>query len=305
MQHPESGVSNSHNTLQTKVKFVRRHFFLGLGALLISVSTYAAQVTKINGNKVLIDNADGMATEGQEYFLTSGGKKIAIIKVEKVKGTKALASVTKGRAAEGATLEMRSGGGASGSSSGGRVETKQAWGLLAGMSQNSMDVTFKDSSGNQYASVGMKGTSFNFKAFYERRLFSIVKGRFSLGYHPFTLSGTADNHASSTRSTKDCTTSVNYISLDALGKFMFGKGSIQPWAGLGFALLLPASKASNALKEDELGKPTQLFVFAAGVDIGLKNRAFIPISLEYGMFPAGDSVKSTVLSLRVGYGRNF
>jgi hypothetical protein len=48
-----------------------------------------------------------------------------------------------------------------------------------------------------------------------------------------------------------------------------------------------------------------MILFSTGVDIGLNKGAFIPLVLEYGMFPGSTDVKASSIFARAGYGWNF
>ena len=79
-------------------------------ALLFSVPTMAAKVTKVRGKKVVIKltaKEKGSVSKGDTLKITRKGKTKGYVKVKKVKGSKVLAIVKKGKIKKGYRAKLK------------------------------------------------------------------------------------------------------------------------------------------------------------------------------------------------------
>jgi hypothetical protein len=96
-----------------------------------------------------------------------------------------------------------------------------------------------------------------------------------------------------------CTTEINYLTFDFLGRYLFSMGTFRPWLGGGVSLLYPFSKDSNALSSESIAV-TNVITLAGGADFVLSPRMHIPVMLDYSLFPKSDEVEASWLAFRVG-----
>lgn len=272
-------------------------FFVGASAL-------AAQVTKVKGKGVLISLSGEAAMPGDKYFLlNSAGKKKAIVQITKVKGGQALGRVTAGKAEVGMNL-VRGGSGSSpvaqssrrdsggGSLGHGFLRSRSYWGPMIGYGLDSMSVDLNTS---PVTNTSMSGSAFSVNAFFDYQLFERVWFRGAVGYQGFSVksSMTCPN------TTSNCNATISYLDFTFLGRYLFTDTSFRPWAGAGFDLIFPASKSSTALDSGSINT-TGVIVLTAGFDWSINQNMYIPVSIEYGLFPHSSSVNADWITGRIG-----
>jgi outer membrane protein W len=282
------------------VWFVGFAFVLGLSTLGLSTSAFAADVVKVQGRGALINLSGESASPGDTFFaLNAAGKKKAIIQIIKLrKGDQAIGKITAGQAAAGMVLQRRAAGktassGKSRGSSGGSgyLSKKAYWGLLGGMSLNTMSV---DLATTPVKTVALSGSSFSALGVFDYSLFDRVWFRGSAGYQGFTVAG--DNSCSGST----CNVDIAYIGINFIGRYLFTDTSFRPWLGGGFSILFPATKASTALDSGSITN-SSVIILTGGADWSLTKETYIPISVEYGMFPKSNSVEASWIAVRAGY----
>jgi hypothetical protein len=279
-------------------------------SLAISAPTYAATIQKAKGKKVLV-NTDGDSLEvGQIYTVRDANDKaVGLIKITKVGRGKAVAVLGKGTAKSGQTIKLRAkqtktakkSSGSDSSAESSEKTTDTYWGFMAGFSMASADVDLFDAGGNPAGSVSLDGNGFSAKGLYDFPLFSSINFRGLLGIEQFNVSGATN--ASCTGSGK-CETEIMYLTFDFWGRLMLSQGTTRPWVGLGGALLFPLSKSSTALKENSITN-TNIFAFGGGLDFFLSPKTYIPVQVEYNMYPKSDTVKASSIVIRGGFATEF
>ncbi|WP_373999420.1 hypothetical protein [Bdellovibrio bacteriovorus] len=298
-----------------------RKFFAVLVFLLGCSSAFAASVSAVKGQKVLITLDGESVMEGDEFFLVNPGttKRTAIIRVKQVKGKKALGEILKGRAASGYTLQAKAASKMSadvtpteeGEESTPRPTAnvsrvlKDSYGILGGYLMNSMDadVSYKDGFGiTQKAAVKMSGSGFGVGGFYDYVFSPSLVGRGYAAIEQFNVSGTASSAACSGSSS--CDAKINYLSVYGLAKWYPYIGKYRPWIGAGMGYLLAVSKSSTALNESQIST-NSVITAAFGTDIQMDRKTYIPVSLEYNMFPASSTVKASQILLKAGWAWNL
>lgn len=294
----------------------RKNYFFVFACALITLasvprSALAASVSAVKDKRVMI-NLDGeAASEGEEFFLINPatGKRAALIRIRQVKGTKALGDLLRGRALPGFTLQAKESQGLSAdvtsAAAAPSLSIKNSYGFLGGYLMNSMtaDVSFRDSFNVvNKATASMSGSGFAAGAFYDYVFSPSLVLRGYSGIEQFNVEGQADKAACA--GSTDCNAKINYLALYGLLKWYPTKGTYRFWLGGGMGYLLALSKSSTALNEAQIST-NQVFTGALGLDIQRSSKAYIPISLEYNMFPASDTVKASSMLLRFGYGWNI
>ncbi|MBK9322759.1 MAG: hypothetical protein IPM97_07410 [Bdellovibrionaceae bacterium] len=284
--------------------------------LVISNSVFAASVTAVKNNKIAINLEGQTASPGTEFFVVNkSSKKVAIVQITQVKGDKAIAEIKKGSAQVGYSLQPRSGGTSSGAATAStdsyydqklnsRAHTGNSFGLVGGYLMNSMTATFTGGPlGAPYpVTASMSGSGFGALGFYDYALSPRFILRGMGGVEQFDVAGsisTADCSATST-----CNVKLMYLSMYGYGRYNVTEGDYKWWVGGGYGYLYALSKASTVLRAEQISA-NQIFVFSTGIDIRLSTKSYVPVSIEYGMFPTSDSVKASIIYLRAGYAWNL
>jgi hypothetical protein len=264
--------------------------------LFFGLSAHAGEVTKIKGKGVLLRLDGESADVGDKFFLVnSAGKKKAIVQITKVKGNQALARVTAGKAEVGMTMIRKDGGGGGGSSSTARhgkglLKNRSYWGGMLGYGLNNMNVTTQTTPS---ISTSMSGSSFGAQGIFDYELFDRVWFRGGAGYQGFSAQS-GDSCVGGT-----CNANIGYLDLSFLGRYLFTQDEFRPWAGLGFDMLFPLTKSSTALDSSSMNN-TGVIIIAAGFDWSISPTMYIPVSLEYGMFPKSSTVDANWIVVRAG-----
>lgn len=286
-------------------------------------SVYAASVSAVKGTKVLINLEGDSASEGEEFYIINpeSRKKTAVIRIKQIKGDKALGEILKGRAESGFGLQAKAPTPISADvessesyseapkkrDSGSYLRTlKDSYGVVGGYLMNTMtaDVSYKDGFGqSQKTSTSMSGSGFGVGGFYDYVLGNDFVGRGYAGVEQFNVSGSASAAACS--SSTSCDANINYLSLYGLGKwYPLQSGAYRAWVGGGVGYLLALSKSSSALNQSQIST-NQVFTFAVGLDIQRDRKNYIPISVEYNLFPASDTVKASMILIKAGWAWNL
>lgn len=292
--------------------------------LTLASSVHAASVAGVKGQKVLINLEGDSAEVGDEFFLINPAneKRSAIIRIKQVKGGKALAELVRGKAENGYTLrakaaspmsadytpaseENRSGKSAATGGDNYLRVLKDSWGVMGGYIMNSMDaeISYRDNLNiTQRTSASMSGSGFGAGSFYDYVLTQSLVGRAYAGIEQFNASGTASS-AGCAGST-NCDAKINYLSMYGVLKWYPLQDKYRMWAGGGMGYLLALSKSSTALNESQIST-NQVFTAAIGLDIQRDRKNYIPISLEYNLFPSSDTVKASMILIKAGWAWNL
>lgn len=286
--------------------------------LLFALSQYAlaAKVSAVKNNKIMIELEGDSASAGSEFFVINAqGKKVAIVKITQVKGGRAIAEITKGSAKEGYTLQSRGGSGSmstnasasspSSSSDDSYYDRKlnqkthngNSWGVVGGYLMNSMAVATAN------MKINMSGSGFGALGYYDYALSPSLVIRGMGGLETFNVAGS--NTASlPSNCLADCNVKLTYISMYGYGRWNFMQGNYKSWIGGGVGYLYPMSSSTTVFNKSELGA-NQTFIFAGGTDVRLSNKNYMPISLEYSLYPTTSTVKASIILVRIGYAWNL
>nr|BFD62646.1 hypothetical protein BdHM001_13270 [Bdellovibrio sp. HM001] len=292
--------------------------------LLLSFSSagFAATVSAVKGQKVLI-NLDGDTTEvGDEFYLINPEtqKRTAIIRIKQVKPGKALGDILRGKAVSGSTLQAKapssmsadvpasseSSGSTSGNNAGYLRVLKDSWGITGGylMSTMDADITYRDPGFGTMlkTSASMSGSGFGVGGFYDYVLNSSLVGRGFAAIEQFNVTGSASS--AGCQNSTNCDAKINYLSLYGLLKWYPLQDKYRIWVGGGMGYLLALSKSSTALNESQIST-NQVFTLGGGVDVQMSRKNYVPVSLEYNMFPPSDTVKASMISIKAGWAWNL
>lgn len=284
--------------------------------LLLSFSSagFAATVSAVKGQRVLINLDSGDTAEvGDEFYLISPDtqKRTAIIRIKQVKPGKALGDILRGKAVSGSTLQAKAPSSMSAdvtpSESGSYLRVlKDSWGITGGylMSTMDADITYRDPGFGTIlkTSASMAGSGFGVSGFYDYVLNSSLVGRGSAGIEQFNVSGSASS--AGCQNSTNCDAKINYLSLYGILKWYPLQDKYRVWVGGGMGYLLALSKSSTALNESQIST-NQVFTVGGGVDVQMSRKNYVPISIEYNMFPPSDTVKASMISIKAGWAWNL
>lgn len=276
-------------------------------ALAFAPGVHGAQIEKVKGKSLLINLEGDTASSGDLFYTVDpSGKKRGILRISKVARGKAIAVLGKGKAEPGWMLEAkprsasaaRSQPRAQQMASDGKAP-RSFWGVTGGVVMDSVSVDLVDDTTGQATgeSVDLKGTTFALKGLFDYQVFDLIWFRGLSGIENLDASGSRSNGES-----RDA--QIMYLTFDFWGRAVFGSSSFRPWAGAGFSLMFPMSKKSSALREASITN-TSTMAGGFGVDWFLSPTSYVPISLEYGLFPESQLVKADYIALRVGWATKF
>jgi hypothetical protein len=287
---------------------------------LVSFSSFAmaAKVLQVKAKQVLISLEGEHAENGNEFFaINPEGKKVAIIIIRQVKGDKAIGDIAKGSARPGYSLTAKPSSGAGSASSNGsssdsyyerklsqRDHVGNSYGVVGGYLMNSMTATFTGGTvvAPTKVTASMSGTGFGALGYYDYMFSPSITLRGMGGYEQYKVSGSIGT--TDCGGTTLCTVDLSYLSFYGYGRWTFLPGKYKAWVGGGLGYLYAVGKSSTVLRQDQISA-NQIFVLALGADVRLSAKNYIPVSVEYGLFPSSDSVKASIIYLRAGYAWNL
>jgi hypothetical protein len=274
-----------------------------LGLLLLPALVNAAHsIQAVKGNKVLLQ-LDESPTAVDDVFLAkdANGVEKAQIQIRQIKDKRAIAIIIKGELTQAPdTYELVPGPKpevttAKPAATPAGPSVPQAKGYYGGISQNQMNVSLTNST-----TLALKGTSFNFGAFYERALTHRVQVLARAGYEGLKATGSLSSNACGS----SCDVDISYLGADAVVKYSFYDNKKTWWLGGGLGFLFPIIKSSNVI---DTGKMTlnEKIILSAGLNWYRTTNTFIPVQLDYALQPSNSIVTTSQFILRVGYGTAF
>lgn len=296
--------------------------------LIFSHSAFAVKIISIKKDKVLLDLESDTVNVGDKIGLRDNQKKPkGILQITKIQNGKAIASV-KGEVQKDFVLEIlnskKSLPTASSSDQNTDVKTSDLknsktdksslkkqdtkpsrkkslsdyYGFTAGYSLNSMTVKPSSSS-----SIKLSGSSFNLSGFYQRSLTTDLGVRIFGSYQ--TLKASGNSQAPTCSSGYACSIDISYLGIESLVQYTFWKQSnYDIWAGAGLGLLFAISKNSNIIDTSKI-TTNQAILASTGLNYKLNSRTFIPLQLDYALYPDNQTTAANQIILRVGYGLSF
>lgn len=299
----------------TKIKIL-----FASSVLMFSSMSLAMSVTQVKDTRLLIDlQGESASVDSEFYVINAQGKKVAIVHVRQVKGGKAIADIVKGTAKPGYTLQPRTGGGSS--SAGGssasssddsyyekklsqRARSGNSIGVVGDYLMNSMSANFNagPSFGSYPVTSAMSGSGLGVLGYFNYTYSPSITLKGMAGMEQYNVSGSTSTGTADCSGTLTCNVKLTYLSFYGYGVWnYYNAAKMRAWLGLGGGYLYAASKSSTVLNQSAL-TANQIFVFAAGTDIRMTPKMYIPISVEYGMFPPSSTVKASIIYLRAGLG---
>jgi len=262
----------------------------------------ATKIKAVKGKKVLIDSEGDQLKKGDIYKVKNkAGKTTGLVKVSRVAG-KMAEGLLKGAAEKGAELELRkkkakrtTPADVAKDSEPSSDEMKIALGAVIGFNRAQADITMPVSGDD----VSLDGNGFSVKGLLDLPVFSIVWFRAMIGLEQFKVSGT--NHV---ECGGDCSAEIDYLGADLWGRAVFSTGTFRPWLGAGFAVMFPLRKDTTALSEPSITN-TSIFAGGGGFDLMLSDSSYIPVQVEYDLYPSSETVKANAIAGRLGFAKSF
>lgn len=288
-------------------------------AFFISQQASAAKIIQTKANKILIDLEGEEAQVEQKLYLINGaGKKIGIASITQAKNGKAIAIINKGTSSNAESIQLiESSISADPSSSDNnappKVSTKGIYRVngvkytaLLTLISNTMNT--KQADGTQpvpnQEEVALKGSSFGIAAGIDIPVVDWFTLRGVAGYEPFSAAGTARFSSCDALTSTNCTATITYASAGLYGRIDLTKSRALVWIAGGMAIKYPIGKSTTALRTDDI-KMTYTIAAAGGLDYFINNKNFVPVSVEYQMFPSSDTVSANSIMIRGGYGWSY
>lgn len=291
--------------------------------LFFSSITSAIQIMQTKGDKVLLNLEGEVVTINQKVFLlNAANKKIALATITQFKNDRAIAQINKGKP-EGATSVqiVKSTSTAmptpspTNSTNGSETQagTNEPYRLrglkISGLFNLAMNnMTVKQSDGTlpvpNQEDVMMNGMSFGASGAIDYPLMTWLTLRGTLGYEPFTATGTSRYLSCDSLTSTNCNATMQYLAAGGYARYDFTDSKFLIWAGLGGTIKFPIGKSSTALRTDDI-KMTFTMALAGGMDYYISNKNFIPVSLEYQLFQSSSTVSASIMLIRAGYGWAF
>lgn len=307
-----------------------------LALLAFSLTSAAAVVTSVKGDKALINLEGSETVVGEEFYLVNPttNKKKAIIRIKQIKQGRAVADVVKGKAENGFTLQLKmdSAAGhkaaeeeeaapaassshkkspyatASGTRSAASPQylkfAKDSWGIMAEYMNDTMIASHSwvPTTGIPInATAHMTGSGFGVGGFYDYAYSNEIIFEGLGAIEQFNVAG-----ASSQMSAGDCNCNakIQYLSGYGIAKYNFTEGHYRAWVGAGGGLLMTMSQSSNILVSGSTSV-NETYLIEVGVDIQLSRKNYIPLALQYEAFPASPSVNANMITLKAGWAWNL
>ena len=181
------------------------------------------------------------------------------------------------------------------------VKAAASWGLQYQYISSTLTAKETDTLATQIDNVNMTGAASGVYGFYLLPLDERVSLHLGMGYEPFKVSGTSSIAGCANFTSHQCDADINYVTTRAAIRTIFEKRTYNLWAELGFSLKYPLSSTSTALEQDKI---TLIHTFDIGVgsDLYLNKKNFVPLSLQYSLFPPSNNVTSSSLYFKLGYG---
>lgn len=289
---------------------------LFLLTMLIPLTGHSLSILNIKGNRVLLDlEGEDIQSGDRLVAISPSGKEKGHIQIKQVKGSKAIASILKGKVEVGFTIEttestqkkndpeqeldLTENMKANKKLSKKKTRNKKsAWGVVIGMASNNMTVK----PGNT-TSTELNGTSTNFTGFYQRELDSSIGARILGGSYNLVANGESKNISACTPG--GCVVEISYLGIEALVQYSIIKNSTTNlWLGAGMGFLFASGKSSNILDTSKISS-NQTFIAALGFDLNINQSLFLPLQIDYVLFPDNSSSATKQTILRFGLGGRF
>ncbi|OFZ12788.1 MAG: hypothetical protein A2Z20_07035 [Bdellovibrionales bacterium RBG_16_40_8] len=289
---------------------------LSLVANLFLPVTWAAQVKSVKGKNIVINmQKDSFKIDDVLEIKNSRGKTIGLVNINKVKGKLAYGTL-KGKVKKGLKVQLQQIRTAETKQTETKrfeekpkkrsryrsrmLSSKTVYGIMIGFNSTSTEIKLPTTPTATTVSPG--GTGFSLKGAMDYPLFPWLGFRGMFGLEQFKIGG-ASNSATKANGGCDgeCIAEINYLSADFWGRgFLTPQSKFRSWLGLGFDIMFPITKKSTALKESSITN-TSIIAIGGGADWILSDKSYVPLQIEYNLYPSSKQVTASAIALRFGY----
>ncbi len=286
---------------------------MALQILFLSTVAWSAMVSATRGQQVLIVLEGLSVSIGDQFYLINPAsqKKVGLVTIQQVKGPKAVAILSKGRAQMGFTLQTHPSNAANtkstnSDSTSAPVALRPQYGVLVGFMQNMMtsNISYTNEVGSLLtSSVSMTGNGYSLGGFYDYILNPGLFFEGLIAYEQFDVSGSSSTPICS--SSTSCNAQINYLSLYGLLKWYLDPSPKRPWwIGGGLASMFALSKSATALNASDI-QVSRALIFGGGMDFAISKNSYVPVILQYNLFPSSPTVSASSLILKTGFSFSF
>ena len=261
---------------------------------------YAIKIVEIKNDQISLELQDEAITASDKLWaLDESGKLRAIIQIKSLEKNNIQATIVKGVAKPNYVVVKAGTKPPSNESELARSLKKNAkWGGMIGLAMNSM--TVKPSSS---ASASLTGTSFDLTALYDKNIDDDLGVRITGKYHSLKVSGKSSSISSC--ASEDCFVDLGYIGFEGLATYKFSRSANKDfWCGAGLGAFLAINKSSNILDTFKISI-NETLLLSAGMDWKLTNKAYIPVQIDYALYPDNQTSSANQIILSLGYGKEF
>lgn len=272
----------------------------------IPLSAWPSSVVKLKGDRILIalDGEQPIAV-GQTYFtVDTGGKKRSLVKIVAVKDNRAVAQILKGKSAEGHVIVAASQNGQqkaamAAAEDEGRISSKDLsrYGIVISYLMNNMSAVYNSGA----STTNMKGFGVGALGYHDFEMSDRSDIRISVGLEQFQVAEEKTDLSCAGGTSNTCNALITYLSSYGLYKFILSDKATKFWIGGGGGFLLALSKSSTVLNSAQI-TTNYVYTVSGGVDFAMKQGQYLPVILEYSMFPSANSINANYIAVRVGWG---
>ncbi|OFZ28387.1 MAG: hypothetical protein A2622_04620 [Bdellovibrionales bacterium RIFCSPHIGHO2_01_FULL_40_29] len=181
------------------------------------------------------------------------------------------------------------------------LKSLSSWGLQTLFISNSATALETDYLGESTERVEMKNSGIGFSGFYNYYVNQTWILHSSFGYEPLNAIGKSTLFGCDNMSSNDCAVDIDYLAGTAAIRFNLPKKTYNLWTDLGFSIRYPLKSSSTALVASRVSVTNTLNA-GFGIEIEANRNKFIPVSLQYSLFPSVGGISANSLMFKFGYG---
>ncbi len=176
-----------------------------------------------------------------------------------------------------------------------------SWGLQSSFIENTVTAEETDYLGENIERVVMRGSGIGLYGFYNQFVSERWVLHSDFGYEPLNAVGIASIMGCDTQSSNRCNVNIDYLIGAVAIRSIFPQTNFDIWLSLGVSIKQPFKISSTALVSSKISTTNNLN-FGFGVDYNFDKNNFMPISLQYSLFPKVSGVTASSLIFKFGYG---
>ncbi len=297
--------------------------FIQLAMSLVLVGpVYGASVSRVKGKSVLIEDSFNETRKGQIYYGVVNSKKKAIIKIVNKRKGEALGRILKGVGIPGAQLMLRktvvqnikktttiTRRNDLVAPTRASYKVNYALGILAGANYNLGAIEYTENTTGNRVEGSLTGINENIKAFIDLNLTPRFSLRARMGWMPYyaeaedTAPRCLPDQVGAPSALFKCAVFIDYVGGDIAARLKLSVArAAQFWVGASVGIYHPINSEGTTALGNSVLETIMHFTAGAGVDIRLSERLFMPIEIDYELFPPSENVSLSSIGARMGFG---